>query len=152
MPVLISIIFIKIGIFYNYLFNCKVIVAQLYIARNVFLTPTYIFTYFNNLCHKLLCNLTMITLAFGYLYDISKQQNSGSRTNLQTAVDIIYVFYYFIVLVSISSRAIFKNSSTLIEPISPSLRERTDTVPFSISLSPIKIIYGTFSSCASLIL
>ena len=59
---------------------------------------------------------------------------------------------YLITLFSISSVTFAIKSESAILPISPSRLSRTETVLFSISLSPTTSIYGTFSSCASRIL
>jgi hypothetical protein len=50
-------------------------------------------------------------------------------------------------LSSFSLRIFSRNSPTSIDPSSPSLRERTATVPPSTSLSPTTSMYGIFSIC-----
>ncbi len=55
---------------------------------------------------------------------------------------LLYRILYQMTFSATSRRARARKSSTDCTPTSPSLRERTDTVPLSASLSPITSIYG----------
>jgi len=67
-------------------------------------------------------------------------------SNLRDVEDAVpYTNNFYIALLLISSKRTFIKSSTATAPSSPFLRDRTETVPLWISLSPIISIYGTLS-------